>query len=217
MRELIKHNYPYFPVFGLLVYLTLFLLAVQQFPGGSINVPGDEGFDYFHNFLCDLTLHTTENGQLNPARPMAILGHLCLSFGMITFFYILPQIFSKTNRNTWLIRWVGVLSMAIFILMFTEQHDLIVTLTGLLGSVALIPFFIELKSFENRGMKILAYLCFVGSILVFISFETKIGFYYLPFFQKIIFLLDAWWVIWVSILVGAKIRASQRASTIPLS
>ena len=88
--------------------------------------------------------------------------------------------------------------------MYTEYHDLIVTITGVLGVIALIPFFIELQNFKNKGLKLLAYLCYALSIIVFFIFETKIGLYYLPFLQKITFVLDAYWVIWSCIIVINK-------------
>ena len=103
-----------------------------------------------------------------------------------------------------MIRFFGILTMTVFVFMSTPYHDLIVTLTGILGTIALIPFFIELRHYTGKGFKQLAYLCFILSILVYFIFETKIGFYYLPFLQKITFIFDAWWVIWVSLIVFQK-------------
>lgn len=97
-------------------------------------------------------------------------------------------------------------TMAVFIFMFTRYHDLIVTITGILGTLALIPFFLELRYYGNNRLKQLAWLCFLLSIVVFFIFETKLGFYYLPFLQKIAFVLDAFWVIWVSMIVFRKNR-----------
>jgi len=200
----LKSKYPYYPIFGLISYVFLFSIAVNKYPGGSINDMASEGYSFFHNFLCDLMLSITENGNTNHARPIAIIGHLMLSFAMISFFYILPEIFSYKNLNTLLIRCFGVLTMSIFIFMYTQYHDLVVTLTGMFGIAALLPFMLEMRSYEVRGLKLLSYLCIALSLIVFISFETKIGFYYLPFLQKITFLFDAWWVVWVSLIVAKK-------------
>lgn len=204
MNDFIKKYYPYFPIFGLVSYVIVFVLATYQYPGGSTNIPYSEGHSYFHNFLCDLTLPVAFNGLENPAMELAIFGHLLLSFAMISFFYILPEIFDSRNLNTRLIRFMGMSTIFVFVLMFTNLHDYIVTATGILGSLALIPFFIELHKSEMNGLKFLAYACFFMSLIVFISFETKIGFYFLPLLQKITFILDAWWVIWVSLIVAKK-------------
>ena len=71
---------------------------------------------------------------------------------MISFFFVLPNIFSADNLNTKILRYVGMLTMTVFIFMFTPYHDLIVTVTGVLGTIALIPFFIELKNCKIKGL-----------------------------------------------------------------
>lgn len=195
---------PYFPIFGLGLYIIVFTIAASAYPGGSINYPYAIGYSFYHNFLCDTMNPVTESGIINDARPIAVISHLILSFTMISFFYILPKIFSLKNRNTLLIANFGIASMTVFIFMFTKFHDVIVTLTGILGTIALIPFFVELRNFKNKGLKQLAYLCYALSIIVFFIFETKIGFYYLPFLQKITFVVDAYWVIWTCIIVINK-------------
>ncbi len=186
------------------LYLIVFTIAAVDYPGGSINQSAADGYSFFHNFLCDVMNPVTQGGKANDARALAIVAHVILSITMISFFYILPEIFNRTNRNTKLIRGFGVLTMTVFIFMYTSYHDSIVTLTAVLGTVALIPFFIELAHYKNKGLKQLAYLCYILSVVVFFIFTTKIGFYYLPFLQKITFGVDAWWVIWVSLIVLRK-------------
>lgn len=212
MLQAIKNQYPYFPIIGLIGFLLFFVIATTMYPGGSVNEIAAEGYSYFHNFICDLMSLHLEEGVVNDARPIAIVAHLMLSFGLISFFYILPEIFTFQNRNTRLIRAVGMLAMTVFIFMCTEYHDLVVTITGVLGSIALVPFFLELINYENRRLKALAYICFLLSILVFISYETKIGFYYTPILQKITFVFDSLWIVWVSLLVASKRRLSYNVA-----
>ncbi len=87
----------------------------------------------------------TKRGDFNPARNLAIISHLILSFAMICFFYLLPEIFSKRGKNFYLIRYTGMFTMSVFIFMYTSYPDLVVTLTDIFGTIALIPFFIELR------------------------------------------------------------------------
>ena len=204
MLQIIKKQYPYFPIVGLLGFLLFFVIATTLYPGGSVNEIASEGYSYFHNFICDLMSLHLEEGVVNDARPIAIIAHLMLSFGMISFFYILPEIFTVQNRNTRTIRFLGMFTMTVFIFMYTDYHDLVVTITGVLGSIALVPFFLELINYENRGLKVLAYTCFILSILVFLSYETKIGFYFTPILQKITFVFDSIWIIWVCLMVASK-------------
>jgi hypothetical protein len=214
MLRFIKNHYPYFPIVGLGLYLIVFSVSAKAYPGGSINAPNQQGYSFYNNFLCDVMDPVTKGGGQNYARPLAIIAHLILSFTMIWFFFILPEIFIKQNRNTLLTRYIGMLTMSVFVFMFTSYHDLIVTLTGILGTLALIPFFLELHNYPNSLLKQLAYLCFGLSVLVFFIFETKIGFSYLPFLQKIVFMVDALWVIWVSLIVACKNQVAGKTSVI---
>ncbi len=213
MTSAIKQYYPFIPIFGMAAYLVVFTFAALDYPGGSQNIAELTNYSFFHNFLCDVMNPITERGVSNPARSLATISHLILSVTMIVFFYLLPEIFDWSNRNTLLIRYVGMLTMTVFVFMYTSIHDHIVTATGVLGTFALIPFFIEMKKYPKGGLKLLAYVCFLLSIVVFFIFETKIGFYYLPLIQKITFVFDAWWVIWVSVIVSKKKSADDTLQT----
>lgn len=196
---------PYFPIIGLAIYLVLFVLAAFQYPGGSYNEPTNiSGYSFFHNFLCDTMNPITESGQINTARPLAISAHLTLSFIMISFFFILPKIFSEQNKNTKYIGLFGMLSMVLFIFMFTEYHDLFVITTAVFGSLAFIALIRELKTYDNKNFKILTYFVFAISVIVFITYQTKIGFYYTPILQKTAFFIDATIVVWTALLVIKK-------------
>ena len=204
MSKPFKFYLPRLTIAGLGVYLLVFAIAAKGYPGGSTNLPVYNGYSFFHNFLCDVMNPVTQTGVQNEVRPLAIVSHLVLSFTMISFFYLLPEIFSFTNRNTKLTRGFGMLTMFVFIFMYTEYHDAIVTATAVLGTLALIPFFIELPKYQNANLKTLAVACFALSVVVFLIFISKIGYYYLPFIQKMAFVLDGSWVIWVSLIVIRK-------------
>lgn len=196
------------------LYLILFIIAVSLYPGGSDNLPDTQnGYSFFHNFLCDTNNEFSHSGIKNPGQSLAVLAHLVLSFTMMSFFYILPGVFDKQTKSTKLIRIFGVLSMAIFTFMYQEDlHDLIVTLVGIFGSMAFVPIFIELVKYKNKAFKGLTYLVFTMSIILFLGFETKIGIYYMPFFQKFAFIVDASLVIWAALIVIKKNRLALSLS-----
>ena len=81
-----------------------------------------------------------------------------------------------------------------------ELHDLIVTLVGIFASMAFVPIFIELVNYKNRPFKILTCIVFLMSIALYLGFETKTGIYYMPFLQKIVFLVDTTLVIWTGVI-----------------
>lgn len=194
----------------MIVYLILFVTAASFYPGGSDNLPlGENGYSFFHNFLCDTNNEFTHSGIRNPGQSIAVLAHLVLSFTMMSFFYVLPGIFSHQNRNTKLIRVFGVLAMAVFTFMYQEDlHDLVVTLTGVFGSMAFVPIFIELIKYKNNSFKALTYLVYAMSLTLYLGFETKVGIYYMPFLQKFVFIIDAALVIWTGLILILKNKQS---------
>lgn len=205
----IKKWHLWIPVFGLTIYAILFMLATWLYPGGSLNHPDAIGYSFSHNFLCDLFLSESYNGEHNPGRYIAIGSHVILGLTMMSFFYLLPGIFHRQNTNTKCVQIFGVLTMGIFCFMFTELHDIIVITTAVFGTLALLPFFIELRYLTDRPLKLWAWMCYGMSLLVFTLYTTGWGFYYLPLLQKVTFLVDAVWVIWVSVYQIGKMPAKK--------
>ena len=115
----------------MILYVILFVITAILYPGGSYaELDNVTHYSFFHNFMCDTMDEITKSGQKNTARSVGIVAHLVLSFGMICFFYILPEVFSKVNRNTKFMRFFGMLSMVLFCFMFTELHDVLVVTTA---------------------------------------------------------------------------------------
>ncbi|MDG1174638.1 MAG: hypothetical protein P8N07_02460 [Flavobacteriales bacterium] len=196
----------YFPAIGMSVYLIMFTAAASMYPGGSENIQtATDGYSFFHNFLCDTNNEFTHSGLKNNGKVLANLAHIVLSLTMMSFFYVMPNIFNHSNRNTKLIKILGVLAMAIFTFMYQEElHDLVVTLVGVFASMAFLPIFIELVKYKNRPFKILTYIVFIMSLTLYLGFETKVGIYYMPFLQKFVFMVDATLVYWTAIIVIRK-------------
>lgn len=207
-RHLTKFNLKYlayFPIIGLAIYLVLSVVAATLYPGGSYNEPYNTlGYSFFDNFFCDVMNATTESGLENEARPLAIISHLLLSLIMIVFFYILPEIFEKPTRNTKIIRYSGVIGMVLFIFMFTKYHNYLVVTTAIFGTLAFLALLQELKKYANKGFKILTLCVLAISVIVFFTYQTRIGFYYTPILQKTAFFIDAALVVWTSVLVIKK-------------
>lgn len=212
MKKFTTKYLPYFPIFGLGLYILLFTYAATFYPGGSTNHPDAKGYSFFHNLLCDAMDPVTKGGMKNDARFLATISHYILSLTMICFFYLLPKVFNVKNLNTKLTAFFGMATMTVFVLMSTKYHDITVTLTGVFGTIAMIPFFIELYRFQNKAYKQIVYLSFALSIICFLIFETKIGIYYLPIIQKITFGVDTVWVIWTCLIVLHKNRMAQKVS-----
>ena len=132
-----ENNYlPYFPIVGLALYVLVFAFAAADYPGGVILIIPMLLVIVFLTTFCAIVMHPiTPGGITNHARLLAIISHLILSLTMISFFYVLPKIFPIKNRNTKLIAFFGVSTMTVFIFMYTDYHDEIVTITGILGTI----------------------------------------------------------------------------------
>ncbi|NQY06641.1 MAG: hypothetical protein HRT68_10775 [Flavobacteriaceae bacterium] len=193
--------FQYTPIVGLIIYVLVYSYAITFYPGGSFNYPDATSYSFTHNLVCDAMDAYTPNGALNNARPLAVSAHIILSITMICFFIIVPGIFTKRNTNTSLIKYCGVLSITAFIFLYTSYHDTMVIITAIFGTMAMIPFFLELRSLKNKKYTLIAYIGFTSSFIVFLSFVSDVGRYYLPFVQKISFIIDAVWIVWSCFIV----------------
>jgi len=61
------------PTFGILIFCGLFVYAASLYPGGSQADINSDGFNWVHNFWCNLMLENALNGRENPARPVPFL------------------------------------------------------------------------------------------------------------------------------------------------
>lgn len=177
------------PILGILVYVLFFFISERMYGGGS------EEYHFWDQLFCDLMEQVTHHGQVNNARTMAIIGNTFLFVGMTAFFYLIPLDFKEKNFNLKLVKVLGMVAMANFLFLFTQYHDLVVLITGVLGFFVisfLIWEYVDQGSFAKYWFEI---TCLILSIMVFISFQFKIGIDHLPVFQKMVFVLDSIWVL----------------------
>jgi len=204
MIQYLKKKSHIIPLFGIGLYVIFFLVAASMFTGGSYGEFKSNSYDHFNNFLCDLMLTFSDDGKINYARPVAVVGHLLLGIGMMAFFYTLPKIFIQQNRNTKFIRNFGMMAMFCFLFMVTDYHDVAVTATGVFGIAAMIPLFIECLRVSEGFFRYYIFFCIAISLYVFFSYETKFLIGILPFIQKIAFIVDSIWVIGIASYIADK-------------
>lgn len=188
------------PLVGIGLFLTLFLVATYLYPGGSQADKQAEGFSWLHNYWCNLLNVYAMNGQLNPARPVALtaMGILCAALSV--FWYYLPRLFTFGQRGARLIQVAGTASMGSALFIFTAYHDLVILVAGSFGLVALAGTFMGL--YRSRLVNL---FWFGVACLLFIALNNYIYYmgnslYYLPVVQKITF---AFVLAWISLLTIA--------------
>ena len=146
------------------------------------------------HLLCDLMEKVSDKGFVNGSRTLAIIGNTLLFVGMAVFFFLIPLVFEDKNKNLKFAQALGVFAMANFLFLFSDHHDLVVLISGLMGTVVVFLLIKEYLKQRNTPVSGYAVFCLVLSIFVFFIFQSKIGIDILPTFQKTVFVLDGIWV-----------------------
>ncbi len=192
------------PLFGICLFVLLYVIAACLYPGGSRFDKQATGFSIIHNYWCDLFDVVAHNGAANPARPIAIVAMLVLtsSFGLL--WWLLPRLFDATSKKQKIIQYTGVASMIISAFLFTSYHEEVINLGGLLGGVALTLTFIELYHFKQQRLFIIGVLCLVLSCFNYFIYETGFLLFLLASTQKITFIVFFIWAGWLNMKLYKK-------------
>ena len=201
MRPTISPTRPFWlllPVAGSLLFVVLYALAAQRYPGGSQFDPTTLGFSWTQNYWCNLLNEKALNGQMNPARPIALAAMGVLGASLALFWALFPRHagFSKTGRLA--VQLSGAVSMGLGLFIFTDFHDVLINVASLCGLVALIGTFIGLW---KLGYKRLLWLGLFNGLLVALNnalYYSDLR-QYLPIVQKITFLTFLLWICLIAI------------------
>lgn len=181
------------PFFGVCIYIILYIVSAQMYPGGSDIHPQREGFDWINNFWCDLTDHITESGAINPAKPIAILAMAILCFSIATLSYFVGKYFIEIPASK-LIFYFTAAAMIFANFAYSAFHDYAVYLAGISG---IIPLGLTFYGLYKRKMwhlfNIGAFAMFL-LILNFFIYKTRIFYTALPLIQKFTFLSFMFWI-----------------------
>lgn len=183
------------PLWSIVFFLGLYLLAAAKYPGGTKHDPTSFGFSVLENYWCDLLMEIAYNGEENPGRKIALFGLCILSFGLSIFWYQMPWRFRREEKRwTDLIRWMGCASMIVVLLLFSPFHDRAIDGAGLFGLIALSLTEVLLwkrREYELFSLGLLSFLLAIASLLIW---KTGTGLFALPLVQKFAFLAFFIWV-----------------------
>jgi len=169
----------------------MLLLVVSTFfyPGGSQHDEMTVGFDWRHNYLCNLLNPVAVNGHENGARPWAVVGLLVLCATAALFFVrFAKKIPVKGASNV--IKYAGVGAMLAALLTATPHHYVAVTASGTLLMLAL--FYITAYLFKSKlhGFKVLAGVCLLALYGSSFVYFTQVQLEWLPVLQKVSLLMN---------------------------
>jgi hypothetical protein len=188
------------PIFGVLIFIVLYIVATILYPGGSQIDKNAVGFSWINNYWCNLLNENAINGQPNPAKPFAITGMFVLCFTLTFFWFLFPQHINLGRKLKLAIQISGTLAMAIAFFLFTNiNHDLIINLAALFGFIPIVGTFIGLYKTKWFGLFAFGLLNILLVVLNNYVYYTKGLIVYLPLIQKISFATFLIWVCCITI------------------
>jgi MFS family permease len=189
------------PVFGICVFIILYLYAASLYPGSIRNGSVTEGFSFTGDYWCDLLDEIALNGEVNDARPAALISTIILSWSLSFFWYYVPLLFKEKRKFSFMTRIFGVSSMILSIFIFTPYHDTILNFAGLLGFAAFILTLIGLSHAGRNALFSFGFFCMVLILMNYAIWNSKHAIEFLPFLQKITFAFCFTWIISVMITI----------------
>ena len=195
------------PLVGMVMFILLYAIAAKHYPGGSWADPGQTGFSFWNNYLCDLLDTHTVTGVLNPARVYARIALLVLCTSLMLLWHGLPKLFKHQNHNLKIMQWAGVLSFGVTLLLGSESHDTITRIAGFIGVIALILLFVNFYRVRYYALLGFGLFCLTIFFLNYYIYETGILIHLLPFIQKVTFLS---FILWFAVLNVFVYRAQKR-------
>ena len=188
-------------------------MSALNYPGGSWFSPNQDGFSFWHNYLCDLLDINAINGEINSARFYAIIAMGLLCVGLFWLWVYLPGLFKTNSPNQKIMRVTGLISIVTIFFLGMGDHDLIVRIAGALGIIAFISCSVELYKAGYYMLFLLGVFCILIFLINYYIYES--GFYLtsLPVIQKITFLLFIIWFIGLDIALYKRVNLQKKIAS----
>lgn len=199
------------PIFGIIIFVVLYIIATLLYPGGSQADKNAVGFSWVNNYWCNLLYDNAINGQHNPAKPVAMAGMFILCASLSFFWFLFPQHINVGKKLKPVMQISGILSMTIAFFLFTHfNHDFIINLASIFGLVATLGVFVGLYRTKWFGLFVFGV---VNMLLVGLNnyfYHTEGLIVYLPVIQKISF---ASFLVWFCCINIHLYRKQQKTIT----
>ncbi len=195
-----KNSWILSPTIGILFFVIIYGIATLFYPGGSQVDKKAVGFSWLNNYWCNLLNEKAINGQLNPAKPIAMTGMLVLCLSLSYFWYLFPILLNFKSRERLSVQISGMLAMTVAFFLFTDiDHDLITNIASLFGLIAIVGTIVGLyqsKWYKLFTFGILNFLLIGVNSFVYYHKELIV---YLPIIQKISFATFLAWVCFINV------------------
>ncbi len=187
---------------GLILSITLIVVATFQYPGGSALDKDSPGFSWTQNFFSNLFRPVAINGMANKARILAIAGTALLSMTYCLFFLNFVKKLPAVVGSAF-IKIAGPSSMVCTFLIVTPLHDIM----SAMASILFLLTMVMITSFILRTKLVAIKLACSTCVLLFIIFllgYVRGQWDLLPALQKVVFLSMIFLTICLDYLTHAK-------------
>jgi hypothetical protein len=170
---------------GIIIAITLLLIAVWHYPGGSQVDKNSVGYSWRDNYISNLFGEKAVNGAHNASRFWAIGGMIFLSAGFALFFVDFSNRIPARGAAT-VIKYIGAGGMIFTFLIATPLHDTMVTIAStmfLIGMFYIAVFVLKSRPYLFKFLCVSCLLVFYYTLYLYGSGSLK----FLPVMQKITF------------------------------
>lgn len=174
----------YSVLLGVIISLSLLLLATLNYPGGSQFDKTSMGFDWKNNYISNLFSEKAVNGSDNPCRFWAIGGMLFLTASFAIFFIEFSNKITAKGAAR-IIKYFGAGGMLSAFLIVTPLHNIMITISSTMFLISI--FYITIFVFKSK-LHLFKFLCIVCLfVFYFTLYLYGSGNYlkFLPVMQKI--------------------------------
>ena len=187
------------PIIGIFLFVIFYIIAAILYPGGSGENETAVGYNWTENYWCSLLSEKAINGQINTARPVAIIAMIILCISLSSFWLIFPALAQLKKNHSLLIQVGGLASMLTSFLLLTGiDHDVAINTSTSFGCVALIGTMIGLHQLKWNGFFAFGFFNILLIALNNYLYHTE-QFTYLPLVQKFSFLSFLTWFLLISL------------------
>jgi hypothetical protein len=183
------------PVCGVFLFMFLYYIATLYYPGGNYEYPHSKGFSWQYNFWCHLLPEKAINGEINNSRPWAITAMLVLGLSVIVFIIFIPFKLQLSLITKRIIQWCGTISVFIFFLLLSSNHDAAINSASFFAGIALAGLMLGMYRSGRFLLVVLGMTSILLSLLNFAIYYSDTGMFYLPVIQKITFLVFLFWIL----------------------
>ena len=187
-----------------MLFIILYIIAALLYPGGSGTDKTAIGYSWTNNYWCNLLSEKAINGQINTARPVAVIAMFILGLSLSSFWILFPAVTQLKRNHKLLIQLAGTVCMLTSFLLLTRiDHDLAINTSSAFGLIAMIGTLVALYQLKWKWLFAIGFFDLLLVALNNYLYHSN-EMMYLPIVQKFSFLSFLIWLSFISINLYQK-------------